>query len=97
MKVYGSLLVLCRWAAANKTSSAPINGKKHNFWLVVSDGSEASGNRPLDSRAFDNLQDQFMAPSFSEKLSGDLISLLKVLFNEAQVFTTDQLKGKLSP
>ncbi len=59
VKVYGSLLVLCRLAAKCKDAAKRMKDKKHDFWLVI-DGVDTEETRGvveyLSSYLFDELR-----------------------------------------
>ena len=83
LKVYGSMLVLCRLAAACKNTNQLPSTKKYKFWLV------ASGmNEPEDTRVFDNLKD---------RLFQELRSVLtgKVM-DRVEIIPSDRLASKLA-
>jgi len=82
LKVYGSLLVLCRWAAQHSEVADSITGKKHNFWLVVSDAESGE-----DQIAMDSIK-PILFESLRSALRGDLIG-------EVEVLTPSQFKSKL--
>lgn len=84
LKVYGSLLVLCRWAAQHNELANFTSGKKHNFWLVVSD-AEADDARFRD---LDHIQS--VLASLRSTLGSDLIG-------EVEVLTRSQFKSKWNP
>ncbi len=82
LKVYGSMLVLCRLAAACKNTNHLLRTKKYKFWLV------ASGmNEPEHTRVFDNLKD---------RLFQDLRSVLtgKVM-DDVEIIPSDRFASKL--
>jgi len=84
LKVYGSLLVLCRWAAQHNELADSTNGKKHNFWIVVRDAAEDNDN----SRTLSHIQ----------SLLESLVSTLgRGLIGDVEVLTPSQFKSKLSP
>lgn len=84
LKVYGSLLVLCRWAAQHSEVADSTNGKKHNFWLVVSDAESDD-----DQLALDRIQPHLFE-SLRSTLRADLIG-------EVEVLTPSQFKSKWNP
>lgn len=84
LKVYGSLLVLCRWAARHNEVAESTSGKKHNFWLVVSDAESAD-----DQIALADIQ-PILFQSLRSALRGNLIG-------EVEVLTPSQFKRKLRP
>lgn len=82
LKVYGSLFTLCHGAAKYKELSDLVAGKKHDFWLVASDGDEHDASADED---------------ISKQISQDLQSMLhKDLIGEVELLTTSQLKSVLS-
>lgn len=82
LKVYGSLLVLCHWAAQHKEIATTIKQKKHNFWLVASDSEEDDDS----GRTMSHIQ------SLLENLKSTLGSKL---FGNVEVLTLSQFKRKL--
>ena len=82
LKIYGSLYALCHGAAKYKELSELVVGKKHDFWLVASDGDEYV--------AFaDDLDEGQIRQELRGLLSKDLIGDVKLL-------TAGQLKSVLS-
>lgn len=82
LKVYGSLLVLCHWAAQHREVATTIRPKKHNFWLVASDAEEDNDS----GRTLSHIQ------SLLENLKSTLGSKL---FEKVEVLTPSQFKRKL--
>ncbi|MDD9854456.1 MAG: hypothetical protein OXU78_10980 [Deltaproteobacteria bacterium] len=82
LKIYGSLLVLCHWAAKDRDVANSIREKKHIFWLVISD-AESEGDQ---SRAL------YYADSYLiRKFKG--VNLLQ----DVKILTPSQFKRKLKP
>ena len=82
LKIYGSLFTLCHGAAKYKELSDLVAEKKHDFWLVASDGDK-----------HDALADDLEEGKIRQELRG---LLSKDLIREVKVLTTDQLKSVLS-
>ena len=83
LKVYGSMLVLCRLAAACKEAKQMLKTKKYRFWLVVS-----GMNTQEEKIVFDNLRD---------RLSNELRSVLtgKIL-DDVEIIPSSVFAAKLS-
>lgn len=60
LKVYGALLVLCRLAAKCREASSLMQGKKHDFYLVIT-GMETEESRRMFDNLKDNLQRQLQS------------------------------------
>lgn len=60
LKVYGALLVLYRLAAKCREASSLIQGKKHDFYLVIT-GMETEEARRIFDNLKDNLQKQLQS------------------------------------
>ncbi len=83
VKVYGSLLVLCRLAAICKDAANLMQDKKHNFWLVTEEMANAGTSLYL--------------ADITSHLSSDLRSVLsKGVIDEVEVIPSDILTKKLS-
>lgn len=81
LKVYGAMLVLCRLAAKYCDVKDEIKGKKHHFWLVVSEITP---------------EDMLFFESFSDKLLLRLQSVLThELLEDVQVLPAYKLEEKL--
>ena len=85
LKVYGSMLVLCRHARRSSEVANKLDDGKHKFWLVVSDEKG-----PVVSKVFRNLQ----ADLRSELRHGENPN--NVLADVA-VFSIDSLARRLFP
>lgn len=83
LKVYGSMLVLCRLAAQYKNAEDFLQNKNYNFWLVVSGMTEEE-----DTRLFDDLRSYL----FSE-LRGHFT---KEVMNAVEIIPSYTLAEKLS-
>ena len=83
LKVYGSMLVLCRLATVCKNANQLLRTKKYRFWLV------ASGmNEPEDTRIFDNLKD---------RLFNELRSVLTgTVMDNVEIIPSNRLESKLA-
>lgn len=83
VKVYGSLLVLCRLAAKYKDVAKHMKDKKHDFWFVVQ-GVDSEETR----KAFEYL---------STRLFEDLRSVLtKKVVDKVEIIPSDLLFKKLA-
>lgn len=82
LKVYGSLFTLCHGAAKYKEISDLVAGKKHDFWLVASDGDE-----------HDALADDYEEDRIRQELRG---LLSKDLIGDVKLLTASLLKNELS-
>lgn len=82
LKVYGSMLVLCRLCAVCNYAKFLLKNKKYDFWLVAS-GPYKKG----DSRVFSNLEN---------RLSGSLKGSLGKMINAVKVIPASKLVAKLS-
>ena len=83
LKVYGSLLVLCRLAARYRLAPRSLQAKKYTFLLVISD--------------MDRNQDKVVADHLQAKLRNDLGGLLRGnLIDDLQVGPPNLIKSKLS-
>ena len=82
LKVYGSMLVLCRLNAVCNDAKSLLKDKRYDFWLVVSDPYKAK-----NSRAFSNLKN---------RLSGSLGGSLGKMLNAVEVIPANELVAKLS-
>ena len=83
LKVYGSMLVLCRLAAVCKKTKDLLQMKKYKFWLVAS-GMETEGV----TRLFDHLKD---------RLHNDLKSVLTgKIVDDVEIIPSDAFVTKLS-
>lgn len=83
VKVYGSLLVLCRLAAKCKEDAKRMQDKKHDFWLVISDGDTEE-----TSVVVDNLSDNLF-----EQLCG---VLTRKVVDKVEIIPSNILPEKLS-
>ena len=82
MKVYGSMLILCRLAAKYECVKSKLTDKPVKFYLVV---GAISGE---DAKFFDD---------FRHKLHNDLKSMLTAqIVADVAILNSDQLKAKLS-
>ncbi len=73
VKVYGSLLVLCRLVAINKDVERLVSGKKCNFWLVIEpDRDEES------SIYFDHLKSNLLS-DLRSKLSRKIVDEVEII------------------
>ena len=82
LKVYGSLFTLCHGAAKYKELLDLVAEKKHDFWLVASDGDE-----------HDALADDLEEGQIRQELRG---LLSKDLIGDVKLLTAGQLKSVLS-
>ena len=83
LKVYGTMLVLCRLSMKYTSARDLIQGRKYQFWLVAS-----SIDTTDEKIYFDNQKDS---------LKGDLTGVLgKTLLNDVDVLSADTLKERLS-
>ena len=73
LKVYGSLLVLCKWAARHESTEDLLEKRRLIFWLVAS-GMETEE----DSRFLDNLRDQLLR-ELQSVLSGHIVDGVEIL------------------
>lgn len=82
LKVYGSMLVLCRLATVCENENQLLRTKKYRFWLI------ASGmNEPEDTRVFDNLKD---------RLLNELRSVLTgTVMDDVEIIPSNLLESKL--
>lgn len=82
LKVYGSLFTLCHGAKKCPELSDLVGEKKHDFWLVASDGDE-----------HDALADDLEEGQIRQELRG---LLSKDLIGDVKLLTVGQLKSVLS-
>ncbi len=81
LKVYASMLVLCRFSAKYRSVASQIRDKTYNFWLVISDISDE------DFRFADNLKEKFF---------GILRSLFsKDVMHDVEIIPSAELSRKL--
>ena len=73
LKVYGSMLVLCRLAKTCKEAKDLLESKKYKFWLIVS-GMDATE----DAMVFDNLKD-FLLNELKGALTGNIIDDVEII------------------
>ncbi len=84
LKVYGSMLVLCRLATACKNVTRLLQTKKYKFWLVVSDERRVVE----DAKWLDHL---------TKDLKDDLKSVLsKKLVDDVKIIPSGKFVEKLS-
>ena len=82
LKVYGSLLVLCRLARVLEDGEANALSRPASFWLVYSEEGT-----PDDTFLFDNVRDQ---------LKGDLRSVLTgAVIDDVQILPAENLAKRL--
>ena len=83
LKVYGSMLVLCRLSAQCKNLFDLLNNKKYSLWLIVS-----GMDKEEDARLFDH---------FKDKLLDDLRSVLtKNILDNVEIIPSKILITRLS-
>ena len=83
LKVYGSMLVLCRSTAAHEDAKTLLGERKYDFWLVASGMDETE-----DTLFFDNMRDE---------LFGDLRGVLTDnIVNDVKIIPSAELATKLS-
>ena len=82
LKVYGSMLVLCRLCAVCNYAKFLLKNEKYDFWLVAS-----GPYKKRDSRVFSNLEN---------RLSGSLKGSLGKMINAVKVIPASKLVAKLS-
>jgi len=82
LKVYGSMLVLCRLSNVCNDAKCLLKNKKYDFWLVVSDLTESN------YRVFEYLKSRLLG-----SLRG---SIGKIMMNAVEVIPADELVAKLS-
>ena len=83
LKVYGSMLVLCRLAAGCSETGGLLQAKKYKFWLVVTDMDKEE-----DTRFLDDLR---------AGLLGELKSVLTPqLLDDVSIIPIQHLAAKLS-
>jgi len=73
LKVYGSMLVLCRLAAACDDAQTLLVGRKYDFWLVASGMYETE-----DMRFFDSMRDELFG-ELRGVLTGNIVSDVKII------------------
>ena len=83
LKVYGSMLVLCRLSSLQSEASDLVNRKKYSFWLVAS--GEANEE---DMRVLDNLRDRLL-----DELGG---ALTREVLEDVRIFPSSAFVDKLS-
>ncbi len=89
LKVYGSMLVLCRLATLCKDARDLLEGRKYKFWLV------ASGmNAPEDAVVFDNLKD-YLFNELKGALTGNVIDDVEII--PSDVFVTKLSEHAATP
>ena len=81
LKVYGSLLVLCKLAIKHEDFRKLMEKQKYSFWLVISDAQ---------------LTDMISLQELQGKLTKALRSVLgKEMIDEIKVFPSDMLEDKI--
>lgn len=73
LKVYGSMLVLCRLAAVCDDAKTLLVGRKYDFWLVASGMYETE-----DMRFFDSMRDELFG-ELRGVLTGNIVSDVKII------------------
>ncbi len=73
VKVYGSMLVLCRLSALSNNAKNLLNNKKYRLWLVASDMEEEE-----DTILFDNLKDRLLN-ELRSALTGEIMSNVEII------------------
>ena len=73
LKVYGSMLVLCRLSAMSDNMNEILQTKKYRFWLVVS-GMETAE----DTRLFDHLKDR-LHNDLNSVLTGKILDGVEIM------------------
>ena len=73
LKVYGSMLVLCRLSAMSDNVNEIPQTKKYRFWLVVS-GMETAE----DTRLFDHLKDR-LRNDLNSVLTGKILDSVEIM------------------
>ena len=83
LKVYGSMLVLCRLSARRTEAKDALEGKKYEFWLIASGEFEQE-----DMKVLDNIRDNLL---------GQLRSVLTgCVLEDVEIMLPDDLEKKLS-
>ena len=78
LKVYGSMLVLCRLAAVCKEAKDLFGTKKYKFWLVVS-GTNTTDAEESDAKIiFDHLKDNLYL-DLKSLLSGKIVDDVEIV------------------
>ncbi len=73
LKVYGSMLVLCRLATVCKEAKDLFGNKKYKFWLVVSDTNMTDAEESDAQMIFDHLKDKLYL-DLKSLLSGKIVA-----------------------
>lgn len=83
LKVYGSMLVLCRLSALRTDAKDVLEGKKYEFWLIASGEFEQD-----DVKVLDNIRDNLL---------GELKSVLTgQVLEDVEIMLPGDLETKLS-
>lgn len=73
LKVYGSMLVLCRLTAQYESVKERLLSKKYRFWLVVSDMDKEE-----DARTFDYLKGELLG-DLKSALTGKVVKGVEII------------------
>ena len=76
LKVYGSMLVLCRLVAVSQKAQTLLQEKKYKFWLVVS-----GMNNREDRRVLDRLRGQ-LDRDLRSALTGSIVDDVKIVSSD---------------
>ena len=89
LKVYGSMLVLCRLATACRDVKKFLKAKKYRFWLVVSGMNTAE-----EKIVFDNLKDR-LSQELKSVLTGKVLDDVEII--PSSVFATKLAQHTSTP
>lgn len=78
LKVYGSMLVLCRLVAVCKEARNLLGTKKYKFWLVVSDTNMTDAEESDAQMIFDYLKDKLYL-DLKSLLSGKIVADVEIV------------------
>lgn len=73
LKVYGSMLVLCRLSAISNNTKDLLNNRKYTFWLVAS-GME----KEEDTIMFDHLRDRLLS-ELRSALTNNIVDSVEII------------------